>query len=322
MVWRRIFHRDSEPDDTHDNTPRTAGDHQGHGSHSAQPSANPPAGETQSDHAVPPHMQEALTQQPERRPRNDDPRSRLAKLQRRRTAVLYDVEQGEMAHDDDNPWKQRAALLTEALETVEGDRAETVHAGKEPYYPVAPIPIRNPEVTFQDEAATVAFDIGDQHFSWEEPLDWAERGRQVIRGDLVQTTGSIDPLLPDDVPPGLRDPLRSHLELSLFVHATDLRERTLEDDPQPSELTLAELARPCPECGGWTDVLGRCQACARRNARIQQLAQERNRLLSERSEELEEEHRMAERLSIARRRLADIDREITSLEQSIGDDTS
>jgi hypothetical protein len=252
--------------------------------------------------------------QPRRKPATDDPEARLATLRRRRTAALYDAEQGEMAQAEDNPWRERAELLTESLETVEGDRAKTLHADKEPYCPVEPVPIRGLQVDLHNDIATVAFAIGEERFRWEEPRDWAERGHQVNREDLVRTSGATEPLLPNAIPEGLRDPLRAHLDLSLFVLATDLRDRRLNDETLPADLTLADLARPCPECGGWTNALGRCQACARRNARIQQLDLERNRLLSERAEELEEEHRMAERLSIARRRLADIDTEIAMLE--------
>lgn len=311
MVWRRIFHRDHEAEEHKQDTPPQADNS---ASHSAQPSANPPAGEQTPARRLPPHMQRAIGQR--QRTGADDPKARLATLRRRRTAARYDMEQGELAQQDDNPWKQRASLLTEALETVQSDREETINSEPGPYHPVAPTPIRDPNVSFQNDVATVTLSVGNQDFMYEEPLDWAERGHQIMRSDLVRTSGALDPLLPNDVPPDLREPLRAHLDLSLFVLATDLRDRTLNDDALPDGLTLADLARPCPQCGGWTDVLGRCQNCARRNARIQELDQERNRLLSERAEELEEEHRMAERAPIARRRLADIDTEIAALERS------
>lgn len=313
MVWRRIFHRDSEPEKPQDSASSQDDEH---ASHSAQPSANPPAsGEGQSARSIPLHLRQALSQS-RRGSAMDNPEARLATLRQRRTAALYDVEQGEQAQADDNPWRERAELLTESLETVESDRAATLQADREPYHPVEPAPIRDLRVDLDNDIATVTFAIGDERFRWEEPRDWAERGHQVIRSDLVRISGSSEPLLPADVPEQLRDPLRAHLALSLFVLATDLRDRALNDDTLPADLTLADLARPCPACGGWTDVLGRCQACARRNARIQQLDLERNRLLSERAEELEEEHRMAERLPIARRRLADIDTEIATLERA------
>lgn len=311
MVWRRIFNRDPEPNETQDSASRQDDEQR---SHSAQPSANPPASDDQLTRAIPLHLRQALSQQ-RRGPATDDPQARLATLRRRRTAALYDVEQGEQAQADDNPWRQRAELLTESLATVESDRAGVLHARNEPYHPVKPVPIRDLHVDLDNDIATVTFAIGNERFRWEEPRDWAERGHQLIPGELVRVSGSTEPLLPEDVPEELRDALRAHLDLSLFVLATDLRDRSLNDEPLPTGPTLADLARPCPLCGGWTDILGRCQACARRNARVQQLDLERNRLLSERAEELEEEHRMAERLPIARRRLADIDTEIATLER-------
>ncbi|MGI8976778.1 MAG: hypothetical protein ACR2GS_08670 [Thermomicrobiales bacterium] len=314
MVWRRIFNRDPEPEKPQDSTSRQDEEQ---GSHSAQPTANPPAwDEDQSTRSIPLHLRQALTQQ-RRSPETDDPQTRLATLRRRRAAALHDVEQGEQAQADDNPWRERAELLTESLETIESDRSEALNVADEPYHQVEPVPIRDLDVNVDNDIATVTFAIGNEPYRWEEPRDWAERGHHMIREDLVRTSGATDPLVPSDVPEDLRDPLRAHLDLSLFVLATDLRDRALNDEPFPTDFTLADLARPCPKCGGWTDALGHCQACARRNARIQQLDLERNRLLSERAEELEEKHRMAERLPIARRRLADIDTEIAGLEKSI-----
>lgn len=310
MVWRRIFHRDPEPDETQ---PPGSSDSDDPAAHSTQMSENPPTSDSPPASRVPLHMQQAISQRS--RPGQDDPEARLATLRRRRTAALYDVEQGELARAKDNPWKQRAALLTESLETVENDRAAALSAEREPYHPVEPMPIRNPQVRFADDVATVSFEIGDQLFAFEEIVDWAERGHQVVRGDITRTSGETSGLLPDNVPESFRDPLQAHLDLSLFVLATNLRDRTLNDEPMPADLTLADLAKPCPECGGWSDFLGRCQACARRAARVQRLDAERNRLLSERAEELEEEHRTAERLAIAMRRLADIDTEIAALEK-------
>jgi hypothetical protein len=65
------------------------------------------------------------------------------------------------------------------------------------------------------------------------------------------------------------------------------------------------------------DYRGRCQACARRKMRLQELFQERGRLLNERAAEIEEQHRMAEGLPLARRRLRDIEAEIAKLEQKV-----
>src|SRR5699024_302192 len=111
--------------------------------------------------------------------------------------------------------------------------------------------------------------------------------------------GEPETIMPDDAPAELRDALLHHLDLSLFVLATVLRDRTLDDEPLPDLLSLADLARPCPTCGGWTDYRGRCQTCARRKLRLQELFRERDRLLNKRAAEVEEQHRIVERLPLA-----------------------
>ena len=316
MVWRRIFRRSPEPEDS---SREASNDSDSEASHSVKPSENPPDSGTNRSRSMPPHMQRAIEQHQRPAPRGDDPRERLATLRRRRTAVLYDIEQGEMAHREDNPWKQRVALLGEALETVEQDRKAAGQVEPAPFHPLDSTPIQRSNVGFENDVAIVTFTIGNEAFVYEEPLDWAERGHQVTRGELARTSGSSEPLLPTNLPEELREPLRNHLDLSLFVFASELRDRALNDEPLPDHPTLADLAPPCATCGGWTDYLGRCQHCARRNARIQELDRERGRLMDERSEELEEEHRMAERLPVARRRLADIDTEIAKVERQVAE---
>lgn len=312
MVWRRIFRRESDPE------PKTQGESSTSdqaSAHSAQPSANPPTDVGHPAPRIPLHMQQSLSQR--QQTGTSDPHARLAALRRRSVAATYDLEQGELALHDYNPWKQRAELLTEALGTIQQDRAEAELVATGPVYPLAETPVGDRVVTFEHDVATVTFTINDHAFRYEEPLDWAERGHQVVRGDLVKVAGSVDPLVPEDAPGELREPLRAHLELSLFVFATELRERTLDEEPLPGNVTLADFAPPCPVCGGWTDYLGRCQACARRKAEIQELDRERNRLLSDRAAEFEEERRVAERAPIARRRLHDIDTEIETIERSL-----
>jgi hypothetical protein len=300
MVWRRIFHPEQEPDDPRDAVP-------------AEPAAN-------AQRAVPPHLAERLGLQ-RREPGSaaEAIRRRLSRLRSQYDATVYDIEQGELAIADDNPWKQRVALLTEALETVEAEYRETERVQPGPYHPVPPVPITGVDVAVENDVARVRYTVGDERFSWEEPLDWAERGHQVTRTELVRVQGGPDAVVPADVPAALRDPLHRHIEHSLFVLATVLRDRTLDDEPLPGEITLAHLAMPCPTCGGWTDYRGRCQACARRAARLHELFSERDRLLNERAAEIEEQHRIAERLPLARRRLGDIEREIEAAEVKLAE---
>lgn len=245
-------------------------------------------------------------------PPGDGRQRRLAALHRRRTEALYDIQQGEQAETEDNRWQQRIDLLTEALTTVSDDLKHLADAPKAPYHPVPPTPVAIEKVEAGD-VATVILRIGDERFEYSEDVDWAERGHQITRAELVHRSGNPARLIPDDTPIDLRTALERHLNDSVFVLATDLRDRALDDEPLPEHVTLADLAKPCPVCGGWTDWRGTCQACAQRAAATKELKREEVRLLDERAAEAEERHRLIERLPLARRRLRDIDAEIATL---------
>ncbi len=296
MVWRRMFHNDPAPDES------SAGDPE------------------KPKRQIPPHLAQRLDiQAGEPRDPEQELRRRLARLRNQHTATLYDIEQGELALEDDNPWKRRVALLTEALETVESDYREAEQIEPGPFHQLPETPVTDFAVEMNNDVATVRLTAGTELFEYEEPLDWAERGHQVTREELRRVAGDPSLVVPADVPPALRPELQAHLDQSLFVLATVLRDRTLDEEPLPKSVTMADLAKPCPTCGGWTDYRGRCQTCARRSARLQELFRERDRLLNERAAEIEEQHRIAERLPLARRRHADIERQIAETEARIGD---
>lgn len=271
--------------------------------------------------ALPPHLASAVAGR-KRPPVSegsalDERQRRLDALQRRRIAILYDVGQGERARDDGNPWQNRIELLTEAITTVTDDLSRLATAPRPPYHPVPPTPLAIERVE-GGANALVILRIGDQRFEYSEEPDWAERGHQITRAELVRQSGDPARLLPDDTPPELRSDLERHLANSLFVLATDLRDRLLDNEPLPAQITLADLAKPCPECGGWMDWRGTCQACAQRNAAIAELKREEIRLLDERAAEAEERHRLVERLSMGRRRLHDVEIEIAALSADPG----
>jgi hypothetical protein len=226
--------------------------------------------------------------------------------------MLYDIEQGELASAEDNPWQDRIDLLTQAMGTVTDDLRALQEIPPGPFVPLPATPIAIREVE-TDPVASVRFTIGPESFAYAEERDWAERGHQMIRTELIRREGDPTRLLPDNVPADLREPLLGHLTDSLFVLASDLRDRTLDGQPLPAAATLADLARPCPQCGGWTDWRGTCQACASRAATAAALKREERRLLDERASEAEEQHRLAERLPLARRRLRDLDAQIAAL---------
>jgi hypothetical protein len=237
---------------------------------------------------------------------------KLARLLRRREAVLFDVEQSELATQPDNPWRERIALLDDALANVASDQKALAALPVRPGMPLPPEPIRDLQIT-SETPITIQFWIGDERFSYEEEIDWAERGTQIAQPELVMREGDAANLIPAGFPEERRQELIEHLTASLYVFAIDLRDRALNDRALLEHQTLADLARPCEACGGWQDIHGMCGECQRRLWRRQELEAEAERLRSEREQEEAERARAADRLPVARRRLAEVDAEISAV---------
>lgn len=251
-----------------------------------------------------------------RQPPAADPamQQRLEALRRRRDMAAYDLERAELAHQPENPWRERIDLLDQSLATVENDLQEI-----ERFQPLPPIALPETPITALavqlEEPLSVSFQIGDERFLWEEEIDWDQRGGPVVRGQIRQRAGDAARLVPADVPASRREELIRHLKDSLDVLALDLRERALEASPLPTSATLADLARPCPVCGDWLDWKGHCDACAQRAWQRQSLKAEAERMSKEREDEETDRHKWAERLPVARKRLADINADIAILEE-------
>lgn len=269
----------------------------------------------QPKRTLPPHMQRIVDQ---RSHSIDEPQaageSRRHALERRRLAIQFDIDQGELAQEPDNPWSHRIELLTEALANVESELADVRRAEPGLYYPVPATPIQGMEVS-REEPYRVAFSIGGEHFTWQERLDWIERGGILAQPELVQESGDARKLIPADVPQDLWEQLGDHLEGSVASLAVSLRDARLNEQALLEAATLADLAKPCPVCGGWTDWNGHCNTCASRKVQEQGLFHERQHLMKERSTEAEERHRLAERLPLARKRMADLQRELAELDR-------
>lgn len=247
--------------------------------------------------------------------------AKLDRLRHRREMLEFDLERAEAARQPDNPWQERVALLDESLATVDADLAALANLPPEPSVPLPATPITDVE-TVGGEPAAVRFQIGPEHFAYEEETDWDQRGGPVVRGELRRRSGDPAALIPPTVPDELRPALAAHLVDSVTVFATDLRDRTLGGESLPEQATLADLARPDPECGGWLDWRGASATCARRAWQRQQFQADARRLSSEREEEEEDRVKWAERLPVARRRLADITVEIAKLTRGAGDDSA
>lgn len=269
----------------------------------------------QPKRTLPPHMQRIVDQ----RSRSiDEPQgegeSRRNALERRRLAIQFDIDQGELAQEPDNPWSHRIELLTEALANVESELAAIRRVEPSPYHPVPAIPIQGIDVS-REEPYRVSFSIGGEDFAWQERLDWIERGGILAQPQLVQESGNARMLVPADTPHDLRDQLGDHLEGSVTSLAVSLRDAQLNEQALPDAITLVDLAKPCPVCAGWTDWNGHCNACAHRKVQEQALFNERQHLMKERSAEAEERHRLAERLPLARKRMSDLQRELAELDR-------
>lgn len=304
---RKHDHRDTPDDPSHTPvTPPVPGDEAAH-------DRTAPVQRT-----LPPHMQRIVDERSAPRlgadPSVEEQRDAY---ERRRIALQFDIDQGELASSADNPWLHRIALLTEALVNVEEELRQAEQVVPGPYHPVPATPITGMHVE-RGEGIALGFTIGAETFAFEEVLDWAERGTQIARPELVQTAGDATKLLPGDPPPDLVEAMQRHLQDGVVTFATDLRDRTLDEDPMPEEASLADLARPCPVCGGWTDWKGHCDTCSTRKARAQELFRERTHLLRERASEAEERHRLSDRLALARHRMRDLENEIAAWERSVG----
>lgn len=262
---------------------------------------------------LPPHMQRIV----EERTRNIDDdqsatESRRAALERRRMAIQFDIDQGELALSEDNPWTHRIELLSEALGNVETELQAARQVEEQPYHPLPESPITDITVS-PTEPYQVSFTIGSEAFQWGERLDWIERGGILAQPEFVQEAGDAANLVPNDTPPALVEPVAGHLRESVMAFAIVLRDAQLGDEQMPADVTLADLAPKCPVCGGWMDFNRTCNACAVRKVNEHQLFQERQHLMKERSSEAEERHRLGERLSLALRRMEDIDRQLAEL---------
>jgi hypothetical protein len=243
-------------------------------------------------------------------PTTADPKT--ARLQQRRQAIENEIELVERSADPDSPFQQRIAILNLSLDSIEAEiRAATPFERRElPALP--PTPISDLAVSL-DPVPSVAFSIGATPFEYAEEIDWAERGTQIVRGDLLPIRDDVESLIPATVTGEIRAELATHLDRSLFAFATDLRDRAFEERAQPVGVTLADLAKPCPECGGWELWGGVCLRCLAHETRLRELNDERTRVLDERTSELEERQKQVEELPIQRRRLAETNAELQNL---------
>ena len=237
---------------------------------------------------------------------------RRGRLERRIRDLRYDIGQAESAQTDANRWMERVEGINQAIEQARRDTATvmTAPAGWTPH-PLPAWPVAAESVQ-PHEPAEIHLRVGDAAFHYSEALDWSERGHQKAPPELRRVAGEIEQLMPDSIPPERRAELRDHLAHGLATLVTQIREDALDSRPTPP-LTLADLASPCPECGGWRDLKGRCPACQEREWQADHLRADIDRLIKERNDQLEELARFRDRLPVLRRQLADSEAELATL---------
>ncbi len=258
---------------------------------------------------------------------------RRQRLERRVQDLMFDIERSETALAEENRWSERVAEIDRAISQARKDAQSIVSAPPESAgvtLPPAPVTIervypgRTAEVhadvgeeLVPGDPADIRFRVGDVPFRYTEEIDWSERGHTRTEAQLHRVEGDIRALIPGKVPENQRDDLREHLAHSLSTFAEHLQENAFENKPQP-QMTLADLARPCPACGGWRDWKGRCPACQRRQWEAQNIQSEIDRLLAERNHQEEEAQRWRERLPILRRQLAEAQKDLARYQDERG----
>jgi hypothetical protein len=239
---------------------------------------------------------------------------RRRRLEQRLQDLRYDLTLAESATRAPNRWTTRADELDDAIAQTRRDAEAVLQAppGRVGVaLPPLPVTVERVAVEDPDAPADVAFSVGDDAFRYSEELDWAERGHQLAAPQLRRMAGDVEQLLPAGIEPEQRDELREHLAHGLATLADELRDDALAGRVTPA-YTLADLASPCPRCGGWRDLKGRCPACQAREWEAGRLRAEAERLTKERNDQLEEARRWAERLPVLHRQLADAEAELAN----------
>lgn len=247
-------------------------------------------------------------------PIRDAERRRLQRLMVRRSSIEFDIAQAETAFMPSNRWTERIEQLDDAIRQAEEDLERlSPQPGTTPdvRLPDTPIAI---DVRSIDVPAEIELRAGKETFLFREELDWSERGHQVALPKLQQVEGSVEHLIPANLDGDARELLTSHLTNSLSVIANTALKNAVNQE-SPGDFTLEDLTRPCEECGGWLDPLGRCPACAELDWQRNQIASAAARLIDERNDTFADMELARERMPVFRRQLQDVNHDIQELRE-------
>jgi hypothetical protein len=92
--------------------------------------------------------------------------AKLTKLRQRQEMILFDVEQATLATMEQNPWRERVALLDEAIATVRADREVAREEREATGQPVIPAPVTSLKVS-EGPPPCVSFDVLGEHFHYQ-----------------------------------------------------------------------------------------------------------------------------------------------------------
>ncbi|HEX7102780.1 MAG TPA: hypothetical protein VF201_09060 [Nitrolancea sp.] len=245
-------------------------------------------------------------------PIRDAERRRLARMETRRMNLEFDLSRAESAFQPHNRWTERVEQLDEAIAQANDDIARLVPSPSDiPTVQLAPEPIAI-EVVSTAEPAEVMIRAGGVTLDYRDEIDWAERGHQLELPTLALFQGNVQPLIPAALDTTQRERLDNHLRNSFSIVANEALERATDSEALPA-LTLADLTRPCSQCGGWLDPKGRCPACTQLDWQRDEIAEAGQRLAHERSEVIAEMEQARERLPVIRRQLQETDHDIAEL---------
>lgn len=243
----------------------------------------------------------------------DAERRRLRRLLQRQDDLTYDIAEAETTFYRENRWTERMHQLDDAIAQADAD-LRALRPDKRPgppiTFPETPIEVLNVRVA---DPASVSLRVGEVTLGYREELDWSERGHQLALPQLTHSEGSARSLVPPEVPDDEREPVESHIIHSLGILANEALECAVDAESPPS-YTLADLGRPCPECGGLLDLRGRCPSCTALEWQHQEVREARERLRAERADVDDDLTRTRERLPILRRQLAETEADIAQLE--------
>lgn len=243
----------------------------------------------------------------------DAERRQLRRLLKRHDDLSYDLQRAHEALEPENQWTERIEQLNAAIEQAQADRdalePESELLRDRPQLDPTPIEITGLR---ESEPAEVSLRVGGTDLTYREEIDWAERGHQLTLPELRRVDGDVDALVPSLDDPEIEQELREHLLHSLATLANQALEDAADGNEPPS-LTLADITRRCPDCGGWLDQKGRCPNCTELNWKRQQIDSDIRRIRKERDGVIQDLERYRDRLPVIQRQLAETESDIEKL---------